>query len=51
MLGLFALILAGGAGVYYISNQMGKNIDAPDVTGSPEDRDIREANYIRIGWQ
>jgi len=51
MLGLFALILAGGGAVYYISNQMGKNIDPPNVSSSPEDTEIREANYIRIGWQ
>lgn len=51
MIGLFALILAGGGAVYYISNQMGKNIDPPNAGGSTEDRDIREANYIRIGWQ
>lgn len=51
MLGLFALILAGGGAFYYISGQIGNSIEAPDVTGSQEDKDIREANYIRIGWQ
>jgi hypothetical protein len=51
MLGLFALILAGGGAVYYISNQMGENIEAPDLSGSSEDSAIRESNYIRIGWQ
>lgn len=51
MAGLFLLILAGGAAVYYISSQMGKNIEPPDHAGSPEDTQIREANYIRIGWQ
>ena len=51
MLGLFALILAGGAAVYYISGQMGNSIEAPHVAGSSEDKEIREANYIRIGWQ
>ncbi len=51
MVGLFALILAGGGAVYYISNQMGKSIGPPSVSGNPEDNAIREANYIRIGWQ
>ena len=51
MLGLFVLILAGGAAVYYISGQMGNNIQPPDLSAGQEDKDIREANYIRIGWQ
>lgn len=51
MAGLFVIILAGGAAVFYISSQMGKNVEPPDHAGSPEDRQIREANYIRIGWQ
>jgi hypothetical protein len=51
MLGLFVLILAGGGAVYYISGKMADNIEAPDVSGSPEDKEIREANYLRIGWQ
>lgn len=51
MIGLFFLILAGGGAVYYISSQMGKSIDPPNFAGSPEDKEIREANYIRIGWQ
>lgn len=51
MLGLFFLILAGGAVVFYISKQMGSDVEPPSVAGSPEDQAIREANYIRIGWQ
>ena len=51
MLGLFALILAGGGAVYYISQQMGTKVDPPNLAGSPEDQNIREANYLRIGWQ
>ncbi|MFD2257606.1 hypothetical protein ACFSSA_13060 [Luteolibacter algae] len=51
MLGLFALILAGGGAVYYLSNQMGNKVDPPNLNGSPEDQEIKEANYIRIGWQ
>ncbi len=51
MIGLFFLILAGGAAVYFISQQMGTKVDPPNFAGSPEDQEIREANYIRIGWQ
>lgn len=51
MVGLFLLILAGGAAVFYLSKQMGSSIQPPTFAGSPEDKDIREANYIRIGWQ
>ncbi|MEP4807446.1 MAG: hypothetical protein ABJ118_02580 [Luteolibacter sp.] len=51
MAGLFLLILAGGAAVFYISNQMGSAIEPPNMAGSPEDKAIREANYIRVGWQ
>lgn len=51
MIGLFLLIIAGGAAVYYISGQMGSGIEPPNFAGSPEDKEIREANYIRVGWQ
>ncbi len=51
MIGLFFLILAGGAAVFFISRQMGTKVDPPSLAGSPEDQEIREANYIRIGWQ
>ena len=51
MIGLFLLILAGGAAVYYIASQMGSAIESPNFAGSPEDKEIREANYIRVGWQ
>lgn len=51
MVGLFLLIIAGGAAVYYISSQMGSAIEPPNFAGSPEDKEIREANYIRVGWQ
>ncbi|MDP4996500.1 MAG: hypothetical protein NWQ16_09795, partial [Akkermansiaceae bacterium] len=47
MIGLFLLILAGGAAVYYIASQMGSAIESPNFAGSPEDKEIREANYIR----
>lgn len=51
MLGLFALILAGGGAAYYVSNHMKKNIEPPVVSGSPDDKKIRETNYLRVGWQ
>lgn len=51
MIGLFLLIIAGGAAVYYIANQMGTSIEPPNFAGSAEDKEIREANYIRVGWQ
>ena len=51
MFGLLLLILAAGAAVFYITNQMGTNVNPPNFSGSPEDKLIREANYIRIGWQ
>ncbi len=51
MVALFFLILGGGAAVYYLSSQMGKNVEPPNYGSNPEDNEIREANYIRIGWQ
>lgn len=51
MVGLLLLILAAGAAVFYISKQMGTGVAPPNFAGSSEDKEIREANYIRIGWQ
>jgi hypothetical protein len=51
MIALFFLILAGGAAVFYLSSQMGQNVEPPNFGRNPEDNEIREANYIRIGWQ
>lgn len=51
MLGLFALILVGGGAVYYISNHMEKTTGPPVVSNSPDDKEIRETNYLRVGWQ
>lgn len=51
MVGLLLLIIAGGAGVYFLADQMGNSIEPPNFAGSPEDKEIREANYIRVGWQ
>ena len=51
MVGLLLLILAAGGAVFYISKQMGTSVQPPNFAGSPEDQEIRESNYIRIGWQ
>lgn len=51
MLGLVALILAGGAAVYYVSSQTEDGIIRPGVAATPDDKGIREANYLRIGWK
>ncbi len=51
MLVLLLLILGGGTAAYFIAGQRGRKlppqmIQAPDVNST-----IREANYIRTGWQ
>ena len=51
MIGLFLLIIAGGAAVYYISEKMSNDAEAPSAASTPADAEIREANYIRVGWQ
>lgn len=51
MVGVLLLILAGGAAMFYLSKRMGTGVNPPIATGSLEDQEIREANYIRIGWQ
>jgi hypothetical protein len=51
MLVLLALILAGGGVIYFASQELSKNIAAPNVKATVGDPGITEANYIRIGWQ
>ena len=51
ILALFALIVAGGGAAYYISTKTQEDIKPPIVTGSLKDKNISEADYIRIGWQ
>lgn len=51
MMVLLALILLGGAVVYFASKELGKSVDAPTVKSSAGDPSINEANYIRTGWQ
>ena len=51
MLVLLALALLGGAVVYLASKELGRNIEPPMVKAASGDPAIREAAYIRIGWQ
>ena len=51
MLVLLALALLGGAVVYLASRELGRNIEPPTVKAASGDPAIREAAYIRIGWQ
>ncbi|MCP5543308.1 MAG: hypothetical protein H7A49_05315 [Akkermansiaceae bacterium] len=51
MLVLLLLILGAGAAVYFVSNEMGRNVAPPVVQPDSAGLDAREANYIRIGWQ
>ena len=51
MLVLLALAMLGGAVVYLASKELGRNIEPPTVKVASGDPAIREAAYIRIGWQ
>jgi len=51
MLVLLALILAGGAVVYFVAEEMGRNVPPPTISKILADPSTKEANYIRIGWQ
>jgi hypothetical protein len=52
MLVLLALILCAGTAVYFVANEMGRNIPPPVVNpGGGDHTTTRETNYIRIGWQ
>jgi hypothetical protein len=37
--------------VYFVSKEMGRNIQPPVVETNGVDTSVAEANYIRIGWQ
>ena len=50
LLVLLALILAVGAAIYFVAKEMGNQI-APPVSTSLGDPEMREAHYIRMGWQ
>lgn len=51
MLVLLGLIVAGGAVVYFASQELGNSIAPPEQKASKGDPSMKEANYIRIGWQ
>jgi len=51
MLVLLLLFLGAGAAVYFVSKEMGRNVEPPTVSVTTVDPAVSEANYIRIGWQ
>lgn len=51
MLVLLVIILGAGAAVYFVTNEMGRNVPPPTLTAAASDTSAREANYIRVGWQ
>jgi hypothetical protein len=51
MLVLLVIILGAGAAVYFVTNEMGRNVPPPTLTAADTDTNAREANYIRVGWQ
>ncbi len=50
MLVLLALVLLGGAAVWFAAKEMGRNIESPTLKGVGKPV-MNEANYLRIGWQ
>ena len=48
---LLVVILGAGAAVYFVSNEMGRNVTPPTLETSGLDPAVTEANYIRVGWQ
>lgn len=48
---LWLMILGAGAAVYFVTREMGRNVEPPNVTGPKADSAAREANYIRVGWK
>jgi hypothetical protein len=51
MLVLFVLICGAGVAVFFVSNEMGRNIPPPALSTAIADPAAKEANYIRLGWQ
>jgi hypothetical protein len=51
MLVLLVLILAAGVVVYFVANEMGRNVSPPKISAAIGDPAAKEANFIRIGWQ
>ncbi len=50
MLVLLVLILAAGGAIYFITQQMGRNVESP-VTGMTRNSAANEAEYLKTGWQ
>lgn len=51
MLVLLVLILGAGAVIFFVTNEMGRNVAPPAVQADAAGLTASEANYIRIGWQ
>jgi hypothetical protein len=51
MLVLLALILAVGAALYFVAKEMGNDIAPPVAIPPGGDANVKEAQYIRVGWQ
>jgi hypothetical protein len=51
MLGLLALILAGGGAVVYLSGKMGRDTKTPAAANPDVQAKIRESQYTQNGWQ
>jgi hypothetical protein len=50
MLVFLALILAAGAALFFVMQEMGRNIEPPAATVAV-DPQVTESQYLRIGWQ
>ena len=51
MLILLVLILGAGVAIHFVTQEMGNKITPPTTVKTPVESAIKEANYIRIGWQ
>lgn len=51
MVVLLLVILAAGAAVYFVTNEMGRNIPPPSIPATTGDASVRENNYLRVGWK
>lgn len=51
MLVLLAILLVGGAGVYFALKKLGWSFDLPTIKAAAGDPAVIEADYIRTGWQ
>jgi hypothetical protein len=51
MLVILLLIAGAGTAVYFIADELGRKIKAPEISAITPDPLTAEANYLRIGWQ